>query len=138
MTENDEMNQTRANLHKLLHQETDIKLKKYEKKVLWRTMFPAMIFFGLIMGMAAAFWNFDLAMLFGGIIFSTGGALIVARTALPTDETILDIGITYTGINKHLVYELRKNKIIAIWGIYLIFIGYFCFSADIVMKVLGH
>jgi len=137
MTEQDKIEEAREKIHKWLQEETDGDIKKFKNRAFKRMLLTFCVV-GICMGSAAAIWhNFGLVMLFGGIFFSTFGAILIAQMALPSDKNILDMGVTYTSGNKRLVFELRQNKIIAQWGIYLIFIGYLFFSAELAIRLLG-
>jgi len=138
MTEQDRVEETREKIHRWLQNETNEDIKIFKARFFKWKMLPFFLVMGICMGSAEAIWsNLELVMLFGGFVFSTAGALVIALMALPKNKTILDMGVTYVSGNKSLVYELRKNKIIARWGIFLIFIGYMCFSAELAIRLLG-
>ena len=133
MNEQNEVEQ----IHKLLLAETNDEVKKYSNRI-YKWMILFFIIIGASLGGATAIWNnVGLVTLFGGIIFSTAGALIIALGALPSERTILNMGCTYCGGNKYLVAELRKNKILAQRGIYLIILGHLFFSTDLALRVLS-
>lgn len=133
----DKEQETRRKIHQRLSTETDPEVKKYSRKV-FKLLLVFCILIAIIVAGARAIWdNVGLSMLLGGLSFSTMGALILALGAMPKEKTILDMGGTYYDGNKYLVAELRKNRVLAQWGIYLILIGYLFLSVHIAIIVIA-
>ena len=131
----DNQAETRGKIHQRLSTETDPEVKKYSRKA-FKLVLVFCILIAIIVAGAGAIWdNVGLSMLLGGLSFSTMGALILALGAMPKEKTILDMGSTYYDGNKYLVAELRKNRVLAQWGIYLILIGSFLLYAELAIRV---
>jgi len=129
--------ETRRLTHQMLLSETDNEVKKFNTRIrIWMWIFCIVV--GIVVGGAIAIWsNTGLGMLLGGLLFTTMGASVLALGAMPSQETILDMGGTYWNGNKYLVAELRKNRLLAQRGIYFIFIGYLFFTTEMALRIVA-